>query len=370
MVARAQAKTAERPVPLLQILRPDGSFDEPLDPGFAAADLVAMFRTMLLLRVLDERMLALQRQGRVGFYGACTGQEAAVVGSAAALRPSDWIFPALREGGAMLHRGAALRSYIGQIFGNAHDVLFGRQMPSHMSDRAVNQVSWSSCIGSQLPQAVGAAWAAALRGHDTVVLAYLGDGATSSADFHYAINFAGVRRAPAVIFCQNNGWSISVPTFEQTASETIAHKGLAYGLPSYRVDGNDLLAVHVATRHAVAQARAGQGPSFIEAVTYRIGAHSSSDDPTRYRDEAEVALWRERDPLRRLQRYLEVRGVLAVAAQEAMRAELDLEVRAAIADAEAASAPRRDSLFDDVYAERPWHLEEQRQAFLGTPAEE
>jgi pyruvate dehydrogenase E1 component alpha subunit/2-oxoisovalerate dehydrogenase E1 component alpha subunit len=358
-VARAR-ETAARAVDLLQVLRPDGSWDAALDPELDPALLRRMHRTMVLLRALDERMLALQRQGRVGFYGACTGQEAAVVGSAAALTPTDWVFPALREGAAMLWRGYPLTTYVSQVFGNALDPLKGRQMPSHMSDRRVNQVSWSSCIGSQLPQAVGAAWAVKLRGQPTVVMAYLGDGATSSADFHYAINFAGVYRVPMVLFCQNNGWSISVPTREQTASESIAVKALGYGVPGYRVDGNDLVAVHVVTRHAVERARRGKGPSFIEAVTYRIGAHSSSDDPTRYRDEAEVSLWRQRDPLLRLAHYLDARGIVALADQEAVRAEVDAEVRAAIAEAEAVGPPPLPSLFEDVYAQVPWHLAEER----------
>lgn len=362
-MARA-CETPARASDLLQVLRPDGSWDAGLDPELDPALLRRMHRTMVLVRTLDERMLALQRQGRVGFYGACTGQEAAVVGSAAALAPSDWIFPALREGAAMLWRGYPLTIYVSQIFGNALDALQGRQMPSHMSDRRVNQVSWSSCIGSQLPQATGAAWAAKLRGQPTVVMGYLGDGATSSADFHYAVNFAGVYRVPAVFFCQNNGWSISVPTREQTASENIAVKALAYGVPGYRVDGNDVVAVHVVTRHAVERARRGEGPALIEAVTYRIGAHSSSDDPSRYRDEAEVSLWRQRDPLLRLGRYLDARGILPLAEQEAVRAEVDAEVRAAIAEAEAAPPPPLASLFEDVYAKVPWHLAEERDDHL------
>jgi pyruvate dehydrogenase E1 component alpha subunit/2-oxoisovalerate dehydrogenase E1 component alpha subunit len=364
-VARARQSEAPRPAGFLQILRPDGTWDEDLDPEIDPAEIRRMYRTMLLLRVLDERMLGLQRQGRVGFYGACTGQEAAVVGSAAALEPPDWIFPALREGGAMLYRGFSLVRYVSQVFGNAADVLRGRQMPSHMSAREVNQVSWSSCIGTQLPQAMGAAWAARIRGDRTVVLSYLGDGATSTADFHYSLNFAGVYRVPLVVVCQNNGWSISVPTREQTAAESLAHKGLAYGVPSWRVDGNDLLAVHAVTRHAVGRARAGEGPSFIEAVTYRMGAHSSSDDPTRYRDENEVALWRQRDPLTRLERYLVAQGIVPSAEQEALRAELDGEVRAAIAEAEATPPPARETLFDDVYAESPWQLRAQRDEHLG-----
>src|SRR5207253_6055804 len=219
--------------------------------------LLRLYREMLRLRTLDERMMTLQRQGRVGFYGACTGQEAAALASAIALESSDWIFPALREGGAMLLRGFPLVPYLCQVFGNSGDETKGRQMPSHMAARSVNQVSWSSCIGTQLPHAVGAAWAAKLQRHDTVVMAFLGDGATSSADFHTAMNFAGVFKVPVVFVCQNNHWSISVPTHQQTASESIAVKARAYGFPGVKIDGNDVEEVYRTAREAVDRARAG-----------------------------------------------------------------------------------------------------------------
>src|SRR5215469_5301574 len=265
--------------------------------GLSVAQLTEIYRAMLVIRTLDERMMTLQRQGRVGFYGACTGQEAACIGSAFALRPTDWIFPALREGAAMLMRGFPLVPYVAQVFGNRGDLTKGRQMPSHQAAHSVNQVSWSSCIGTQLPQAVGAAWAAKLKGDDTVVMAYLGDGATSSADFHVAMNFAGVFKAPVVFVCQNNHWSISVPSQRQTASESFAVKAKAYGFPGIKVDGNDVEAVYGAAAEAVERARTRAGPTLIEAETYRIGAHSSSDDPTRYRDPREVEEWKARDPI-------------------------------------------------------------------------
>ena len=231
---RATAAAVREP---LCILRPDGTVDRALEPELSTAELRRLYLAMLQVRVLDERMLGLQRQGRIGFYGACSGQEASVIGSGAALSPQDWVFPALREGGVMLLRGYELRPYLGQIFGNVLDPTKGRQMPSHMSERGVNQVSWSSCIGSQIPQAVGAAWAAKLRGDAVVTIGYMGDGATSSADFHHGMNFAAVFKAPVILFCQNNGWSISLPTREQTASTTLAQKAVAYGMPGHRVDG-------------------------------------------------------------------------------------------------------------------------------------
>jgi pyruvate dehydrogenase E1 component alpha subunit len=328
--------------------------------------LLQLYRAMLRIRILDERMMTLQRQGRIGFYGACTGQEAACLGSAFALEKTDWIFPALREGAAMLLRGFPLVPYISQVFGNSGDLTKGRQMPSHQAARAVNQVSWSSCIGTQLPHAVGAAWAAKLKKGSTVVLAFLGDGATSSADFHVAMNFAGVFKVPLVFICQNNHWSISLPTWRQTASESIAIKAQAYGFPGVKVDGNDVEAVHAAAKHAIERARRGEGPTLIEAETYRMGAHSSSDDPTRYRDQGEVDQWKTRDPVDRLRAKLTDQKIWDDAADARLRTEILDEVNAAIAEAEKLPPPDASTLFDDVYAEEPWNLTEQRQQFLAT----
>jgi pyruvate dehydrogenase E1 component alpha subunit/2-oxoisovalerate dehydrogenase E1 component alpha subunit len=267
----------------------------------------------------------------------------------------------------MLVRGFPLPTYLAQIYGNAGDILKGRQMPSHMSGRQANQVSWSSCIGPQIPQAVGAAWAAKIKGDRTVVVGFLGDGATSEGDYHNAMNFAGVFHVPCVLICQNNHWAISVPTARQTASPTLAIKGRAYGVPSVRVDGNDVLAVYAVVSEAVARARRGDGPTFIEAVTYRIGAHSTSDDPTRYRSQEEVESWIKRDPLARLHRHLARVGLLDDDADADLERELNAEIAAAIAEVEAFGPPPRETLFDDVYAELPWHLAEQRDELLRTP---
>jgi pyruvate dehydrogenase E1 component alpha subunit/2-oxoisovalerate dehydrogenase E1 component alpha subunit len=260
----------------------------------------------------------------------------------------------------MLLRGFPLVPFISQVLGNAGDITKGRQMPSHQAAKSVNQVSWSSVIGSQIPQAVGAAWAAKLKKHDTVVMAYMGDGATSSADFHVAMNFAGVFRAPVVFVCQNNHWSISVPTKHQTASESIAIKAKAYGFPGVKVDGNDVEAVYAAAAEAVARARRGEGPTFIEAETYRMGAHSSSDDPTRYRDQREVEEWKKRDPIDRLRARLGALKLWTDAKDEELKAQLLAEVNSAIADAEALPVPAPETLFEDLYAANPWHLDEQR----------
>ena len=264
----------------------------------------------------------------------------------------------------MLLRGFPLVPYLAQVFGNSGDLTKGRQMPSHQAARSVNQVSWGSCIGTQLTQAMGAAWAMKLKGHDKVAMAYLGDGATSSAEFHVSLNFAGVFKAPVVFVCQNNHWSISVPTDKQTASESIAIKATAYGFPGVKVDGNDVQAVWSAVHEAVERARQGKGPTLVELETYRMGAHSSSDDPTRYRDQKEVEGWKKRDPLDRLKKHLVTSKHWSLARDEALRAELLAEVNAAIEEAEKLPNPSPETLFEDVYAEAPWHLAEQRQEFF------
>jgi pyruvate dehydrogenase E1 component alpha subunit/2-oxoisovalerate dehydrogenase E1 component alpha subunit len=352
---------------LLRVLRDDGSADPANDPHLSAELALRAYREMKRLRLLDARMILLQRQGRVGFYGACTGQEATPIATALAIEPGDWVFPALRESVMMLVRGFPLATYLAQVYGNAGDILKGRQMPSHMSGRRVNQVSWSSVIGPQIPQAVGAAWAARIKGDRTITVGFMGDGATSEPDFHAAMNFASVFRAPCVLICQNNHWAISVPAARQTASATIAVKGRAYGVPSVRVDGNDVLAVYRAVSDAAARARRGEGPTFIEALTYRIGAHSTSDDPSRYRSQEEVEVWMQRDPLARLRRYVVGRGLLDDDADTALEQELNAEIAAAVAEVEALGPPARETLFDDVYAELPWHLVEQRAELLRTP---
>ena len=327
----------------------------------ADVDPCQMYRDMRFLRLIDSRLIALQRQGRIGFYGSCTGQEAVVVGAALAIEREDWVFPALRESGIMLLRGFPLPRYLAQLFGNSLDVLRGRQMPSHMSGKQVHQVSWSSAIGTQLPHAVGAAWAARMKGDRTIMLAFLGDGATSSADFHAAMNFAGVFGVPCVFVCQNNHWSVSTPSGRQTASATMALKAKAYGLPGIRIDGNDVLAVYGAVKDACARARGGHGPTLIEAVTYRMGAHSTGDDPTRYQSADELEAWRRKDPIERLGRFLVQLGLLDGTLIEQGDVEAVRRIDAALQEAEGHGPPSQLSLFEDVYQRLPWNLREQYQ---------
>ena len=340
----------------MRAIRDDGSTDPSVDPGLSEAEALRLYRAMMLERILDTRMLALQRQGRIGFYGPSVGQEAAIVAPAMALAPEDWIVPQYREPGAALVRGVPLRLLICQLMGNAEDVAKGRQMPNHYGFRSANYVSASSVVGSQLPQAVGIAWAMRICGHRKAVLVYFGDGATSTSDFHAALNFAGVYRAPCILLCNNNQWAISLPVERQTAAATLAQKALAYGIPGVRVDGMDALAVYRAARDAAERARDGGGPTMIEAVTYRMGPHSSSDDPARYRDEAETARWRARDPLLVFRRYLEHAGWWDDAREAALETELGDEITRAIADAEKAPPPAIETLVSDVYADLPGHL--------------
>ena len=329
-------------------------------PAVPVADLRRLHRHMLVLRTMDSRMLSLQRQGRIGFYGLTTGQEAAVTGSAYPLKAGDWIFPALRETGVSMWRGTTIQEIVCQLIGNSGDVLIGRQMPMHFSDRKVNSVAWSSVIGTQLVHAMGAAWAAKLTGTSDVMVGYIGDGGTSSSDFHAALNFAAVKQVPAVFVCQNNQWAISVPLEAQTVSSSIAIKSVAYGMPGVRVDGNDLLAVIAAMREAVDRARSGGGPTFVELLTFRMGGHSSSDDPTRYRDPALVETWEKRDPIRRFGAWMRAEGHVTDADLEAWTAEINDEISAAVTAAEALPPPGIETLFYDVYAQLPPHLEEQR----------
>lgn len=324
---------------------------------------VALYRHMRRLRRFDERMTALQRQGRIGFYGAATGQEAPPVAVALAARPSDWLFPALREGGALFVRGLPVATYLAQLLGCARDPMKGRQMPNHVASRSVSVVSWSSAIATQLPQAVGAAMAMRARGGSDAAVAFLGDGATSHPDFHAALNFAGVFRAPALLVCTNNQYALSVPSARQTASSSFAVKALAYGVNAVRVDGNDALAVFEVARAALERARSGAGATLVECLTYRLGAHSTSDDPSRYRDPTEVEQWQQRDPLERLRRHLTREAQHDAGADQSIDAELDREVDDALGVLEREPAPPLETLFEDVYSEPPWHLAEQLAPF-------
>ncbi len=343
------AATASRP-----------SAPAPSEDRLGGARLVDAYRAMVLARALDERCLSLQRQGRIGFYAPHAGQEAALVGSALAVAAEDWVFPAYREMTVALVRGASLQAVVDQLFGDAGDLAKGRQMPNHFAFRDQHFVSASSPIGTQIPQAVGAAMAARYRKQAITTITYFGDGATSSNDFHAGLNFAGVFRAPTIFFCQNNEWAISLPRERQTRSSTLAMKAEAYGFPGVVVDGNDVNAVYAAVRAARARAVAGDGPTLIEAQVYRFGPHSTSDDPRRYRADAQVEEARRRDPVARLRAELLAAQLLDEAADAALAEEARTRIGEAIGRAEATPALEPLSIFDDVFAQPTARLAEQR----------
>jgi len=322
--------------------------------------LLDAYRLMVLARVTDERCLSLQRQGRIGFYAPHSGQEAAQIGAASALGPNDWVFPAYRELAVALTRGAPLRSIFDQLVGNSADRLKGRQMPNHFGFREQNFVVASSPIGTQITQAVGAAMAAQRRKDPIVTIAFFGDGATSSNDFHAGMNFAGVFQTPTIFFCQNNQWAISLPRERQTRSATLAEKSEAYGFGGLVVDGYDLNAVYGAVAQARERALAGKGPTLIEALVYRFGPHSTSDDPKRYRTDAEVATARQRDPIERLKADLVAAGRIDDASDHRVWEAARAEVAAAFEAAEKTPPVEPRSAFDDVFASLTPRLEEER----------
>ena len=357
----ASRTLAQDGVALLRALSEGGSSLREDWKGALPSDEVALaiWRAMLTTRLLDDRMLKLQRQGRVAFVGTSTGSEAAIHGSAAAFAPEDWIFSGLREGGAAVQRGMPIAEYVAHMFGNAEDTAKGRQMPNHFQCREANFVSWSSVIGTQLPHAAGVALAFRRRQEAKVVCGYCGDGATSSSGFHSALNFAAVYKAPIVFVVMDNGWAISVPSAKQTSARSYGSKARAYGMPGVDVDGNDFLAAWSATHEAVERARRGDGPSLICLRTYRIGGHSSSDDPTRYRDAAEVEYWSKRDPIQRAEAQLRARGLLDDAQREQIAQEIGARIAAAVEHAELVGSPPLETLVEDVYAQPPRHLTRQ-----------
>jgi pyruvate dehydrogenase E1 component alpha subunit len=335
-------------VEYLSILDSDGNLDASLEPDISAEDLKRLYRAMLLGRRLDERMIRLQRQGRIGTFAPIKGQEASQIGAAFTLRPSDWTVPSFRETAAMLWRGWPIEKLL---------LLFAGYLEGGQPAPGQNDLPITIPDATPPPHAVGLAYAAQYRGDDAVVMAFCGDGATSEGDFHEALNFAGVWHVPVVFLVQNNQWAISVPIKKQTHSRTIAQKALAYGLPGLQVDGNDVLAVLAACREAVDRARAGDGPTLIECVTYRLGVHTTADDPTKYRAVEEVEAWERKDPLTRFGTYLQKKNLL----EDGLAESVDAEIAAAVQRFEAFGPADPLTMFEHAYGERPANLEAQRQ---------
>ena len=344
------------------VLKGDGSdWDKSREPSLKDAELKAIYATMVRVRMLNERGMNLQRQGRINFYIGSEGQEAVHVGAGAALARDDWYFPHYRDPGVALLRGASIESMVHQLFGDAKDMTKGRQMPNHFSYKEQNFFSISSPLTTQVPQAVGAAYGMKLKKTNQVAMTSFGDGSTSEGDFHVGMNFAGVWKTPCVFLCNNNQYAISVPVHLQTASETFAQKAEAYGFPGVRVDGNDVLAVYAASKAAVEKARKGDGPTLIECFTFRMGPHSSSDDPKRYVNPADLQFWGQKDPILRFRNYLVKKGVWSDKQENELVEATKAEIQAAIKAAEETPLPDVEDLFTDVFEEMPWHLKAQLQ---------
>jgi pyruvate dehydrogenase E1 component alpha subunit len=347
---------ASTDAPIVRLVAPDGSVVGDVEVGLSDDERRELLRLMIRSRQLDRDCWALQRQGELTVYPPFEGQEAAQVGSAFALGPDDFVFPSFRELAAAVVRGVDVVEYLqyhrGTWHGGPYDPIASRFAPICVP------------VATQIVHAVGWAMGSKLDGNAACSLAYFGDGSASEGDFHEGANLAAVFGAPAILFCQNNGWAISVPTHRQFAAP-IADRAAGYGMPGVRVDGNDVLAVYAVTRDAVERARAGEGPTLIEAVTYRIGSHSTADDAARYRDEAEVAAWRERDPIDRYRSYLLADGTI----DETFVRSCDDEAEAWVADIRteltALGEPPASEIFDHAFADPPPTLLAQREELLG-----
>jgi 2-oxoisovalerate dehydrogenase E1 component alpha subunit len=320
-----------------------------------ADTLLQMYYKMLLARKLDERMWMLHRQGKVAFHISGIGQEAAQVGLAFSLRPGyDWVHPYYRDMALVLSLGVQPRHLMLALFGKREDPSSGgRQMPSHFSYRRLNIVTGSSPVATQIPQAAGIALAAKLRREDTVVVTCFGEGSTSEGDFHEGLNWAGIHKLPVIFFCENNQYAISEPQTRQMAVEHVADRAAAYGMPGVVVDGNDVLAVYRAALPAVQRARTGEGPTLLEAKTYRPVPHSSDDDDRSYRSREEVEAWKKRDPLLYFEAYLEEHGLLGVERQEKMLEQALAEVNDATTYAENAPYPKPEEALGPVWGPLP-----------------
>lgn len=324
-------------------------------------DIVNILKLMILTRTIDSKIVSIQRQGRIGPFVPCSGEEAAMVASAYALNKDDWMISSYREMGAHLVRGSSIDAILAQLFGNSSDLLKGRQMSNSWGDKSLNIVPTAAPIGAYLPLAVGIAMAAKLKGKKHAVLTYFGDGGTSSSDFHTAMNFAGVYKSPAVFFCRNNGWAISLPVSKQTAAESLASKAVAYGFEGIQVDGNDAVAVYAATKKALDKARAGGGPTMVEAMTYRLGPHSTADDPNRYRTKAEEEKWSKKDPIESLRALLVSKKIWNEVTEKQLVEEYEKEIAKSIEKQESLTPiSPTDLIFTDVYSKMPWFLEEQK----------
>ena len=336
-----------------QVLTPAGEVVGAV-PNLSSEELVGFYRWMVLGRAYSDQMVAMQRQGKMGTFAPLTGQEATSVGLAAPLETKDWLFASYRENISHLVKGVPLLALMKQWGGYIAD-----NFPAEL-----NAPPFQIVLGSQMHHGVGVAQAIKYNNQPNVVLTVCGDGATSEGDFNEALNFAGVFKAPVVFVIQNNGWAISTPRHYQTAANFIADRGLGFGIPGCVVDGNDLLAVYQVVSEAVARARAGHGPTLIEAITYRLGAHTTADDPTKYRPSTEVERWTKRDPITRLRNFLLNCNMLTKAEDNALHETVKAEIQAAVEAYEALLPPSPDQQFSHLYAELTPRLRQQRADIL------
>ncbi len=350
--------------PPFSILNEDGSCEDAYRALLTDDEVRHALDAMILNRILDRRLLMLQRQGRLGFWMTSRGEEATILGAAASLEAEDPIFLSYRELGCLLWRRIPLPMIFNQLIGNSRDLCLGRQMPVHYCYKEWAIPSVSSPVGTQLPHATGFGYAAKLRGTGQVALAFCGEGTASQGDFHTALNFAGVFATPSVFVIRNNGYAISTPESVQTAAESLAARAEGYGMPGFQVDGNDLLAVVHVLREAAARARSGDGPTLVEAMTYRMGAHSTADDPSAYRSDEEAEAWNRLDPYLRLERHALWRGIWSEEDAAAANASWDERVVATLAECERHPPPRVESLFEGVLETVSPQLEAQRDAYL------
>jgi len=359
-------ETAEHAAGLIRVLSDDNIASGDWNRDISAEDLRLGLEHMVRLRIFDDRMMKMQRTGKLSFYMRSLGEEAVAIAQTMALENQDWIFPSYRQPGAQFVRGRDMVSMICHCIGNEEDNVKGRQMPVHYTWKEGRFISISSPVGTQFSQAVGVGLASQYKGLDEVTISWIGDGSSSQGDYHYALNFAGVFKAPVILNTVNNQWAISSHVNIATAGKNFAIRGIPYDLPSLRVDGNDFLALYSVTKWARDRAAAGFGATHIEVLTYRAGAHSSSDDPTRYRPQDEAQCWPGGDPIERLKSHLIEIGEWSDEQHDSLEEKIDSEVMNAYKEAvkfgDLANGPypSSDHIFTEVYETVPWHLEEQR----------
>ncbi|MBE8168894.1 MAG: thiamine pyrophosphate-dependent dehydrogenase E1 component subunit alpha [Shewanella sp.] len=339
-------------IPILKIMKADGTiYQDAVLPNIDETLAKRIYDTCVFTRVLDERMLGAQRQGRISFYMTCTGEEAAVIGSAAALDDKDVILAQYREHAALRYRGFTTEQFMNQMFSNEKDLGKGRQMPIHYGSAELCYHTVSSPLGTQIPQATGVGYSLKMNGQKNVAICYFGEGAASEGDFHAGMNMAATLKSPTIFFCRNNGYAISTPAEEQFKGNGIASRGVGYGMHTIRVDGNDMLAVLAATQAARDFALENNAPVLIEAMSYRLGAHSSSDDPSGYRSKEEEDIWRAQDPVMRFKNWMLAKGWLSEEQDAEMYKQYRQEVLAQVKVSEKIAIPMIDEIINDVYDE-------------------